>query len=325
MKIYVRDLKPNPFRHFAKYPILRDKVNSLKNSISETDFWDNVLARESPGKEGVYEIAYGHHRLAALRELGIKEVDIPVRKLEDATMIRIMANENLDDWRSTPAVINETVAVAKEFIDSEMAKAETLESANKSISGLFVDTHAFNTCKAQGAGQTTILKFLGGNWKQWMIQESLSVIADKEVDREAVEEFDTQKQAETFRKAVKRVGVPKAKQKALAKKIKKEGRDSRREIDAAVEDSPDAELSAKMRKKAEPKMPPHISEYLDQCIERQLATNSVFKEILDNRDQIDAAKLKEFLMAVRRTIVIWNEKTKGDTKWQTAKFLPTLQ
>ena len=26
---------------------------------------------------------------------------------------------------------------------------------------------AFSECKTKGVGQTTILKFLGGNWKQW--------------------------------------------------------------------------------------------------------------------------------------------------------------
>lgn len=36
------------------------------------------------------------------------------------------------------------------------------------------------TVKGQDVGQTTILKFLGKNWKQWMIQEALAVLADEE-------------------------------------------------------------------------------------------------------------------------------------------------
>ena len=58
---------------------------------------------------GKVEIAYGHHRMVALQELGIKEVDIPVKALDDATMIKIMANENMEDWETNTSVINETV------------------------------------------------------------------------------------------------------------------------------------------------------------------------------------------------------------------------
>jgi len=114
MKVLVENLVENPFRKLEKYPIDPYKVEALKISIGETTFWDNILTRERNGK---YQIAYGHHRLIALRELKIKEVDIPVKDISDADMIRIMANENMDDWNLSPAIINETVAVAKEYLD----------------------------------------------------------------------------------------------------------------------------------------------------------------------------------------------------------------
>jgi hypothetical protein len=38
---------------------------------------------------------------------------------------------------------------------------------NKSINLLFPNEQAFKTVKTQGVGQTTILKFLGGDWKGW--------------------------------------------------------------------------------------------------------------------------------------------------------------
>ena len=211
MKVQVKDLHSNPYRHMEKYPIQRDKVEALKTSIGETEFWDNVLARKNGA---IYEIAYGHHRLTALQELKIKEVDIPVKEIDDAKMIRIMANENMDDWKSSPAVVNETVSVAKEFIDAEMAKAETWKDANKSISVLFDNQHSFEQTKNQGAGQNTILRFLGGNWKQWMIQNALAIFKDEKegiIDREAVEEMPSMQVANEFRRAVKSAGVPKAK------------------------------------------------------------------------------------------------------------------
>lgn len=58
-----------------------EKVNSLVKSIKQTGFWDNILARKN--KAGKYEIAYGHHRLQALKKALGKSavVDIPVKKM----------------------------------------------------------------------------------------------------------------------------------------------------------------------------------------------------------------------------------------------------
>ena len=119
MKIQVDQLRPNPYRRMEKYPINREKVESLKISITETDFWDNILVRRV---KGGFEIAYGHHRLIALQELGIKEVELPVKELDNGLMIKIMANENLTEWHSNPAVINETVHAARDYLNSELAK-----------------------------------------------------------------------------------------------------------------------------------------------------------------------------------------------------------
>jgi len=74
-------------------------VRTLVRSIQSSDFWDYVLARSSPTEPGTYELAYGHHRLAALHEIHGKRstlmLDIPVRDLDDATMLKIMAGENI--------------------------------------------------------------------------------------------------------------------------------------------------------------------------------------------------------------------------------------
>jgi ParB/RepB/Spo0J family partition protein len=182
MHVAVSLIDTNPYRHIDKYPINREKVEALKTSINQTGFWDNILLRPSGDR---YQLAYGHHRLTAIKELELDMVDVPVRELDDATMLRIMANENMDEWKASPAVINETVYAAKEFIDSELAKYETWEEAIKKAD-IFISLFCgqldkdgkeknpkalFGQAKGQGAGQTTILAFLGGNWKQWMIQE----------------------------------------------------------------------------------------------------------------------------------------------------------
>ena len=172
MKIQVSDLRPNPFRRLEKYPIRKSKKESLKRSINQTGFWDNVLTRKRGDK---YEIAYGHHRLVALKELGIKEVNLPVKDISDANMIRIMANENMEDWKLTPLVINETISVAKDFLDGELAKYENWEEVPPGLldSIDLKNRSAFQNIKTKGAGTPTICKFLGENWMPHRIQEAL--------------------------------------------------------------------------------------------------------------------------------------------------------
>ena len=44
MKVRIKDLVSNPFRDIKNYPIDLKKVESLAKSITETGFWDNILA-----------------------------------------------------------------------------------------------------------------------------------------------------------------------------------------------------------------------------------------------------------------------------------------
>ena len=135
MKLQIKQINPNPYRDMENYPINREKVEALKASIEQTGFWDNILARPKKGKkfklpidgigelviygEPIVELAYGHHRLTALREVLKPEdtIDIPVKDLDDSTMIKIMANENMDEWKTETIVIDETVRVAKKFLN----------------------------------------------------------------------------------------------------------------------------------------------------------------------------------------------------------------
>jgi len=220
MKIAVAKLQANPFRKMTQYPIDRAKIKALKTSINETSFWDNILARPKNGK---FQIAYGHHRWIAIKELGLKQVDIPVRDLSDAMMVKIMAEENLG-WTTTPAVINETVLTTKEFLDGELGKAESLECLDKSIKALFLGKKGdFKHCKKNGVGRTIIRKFLGKNWKEWMIVEALKILDSEKkglIDREAIESVGTIDRASHFLKSVEDYKVPKGKQRQIAEKIR---------------------------------------------------------------------------------------------------------
>lgn len=269
MKVKVEQIKPNPFRRIDKYPINRDKVEALKTSINETDFWDNILARSS-GK--FFEIAYGHHRLFALRELGVKEIEIPVKDIPDGKMIQIMANENLQDWQQSPAVINETVHAAMDYLNGELEKCASLDMTDKFISHLFENAKSFSNAKRDGVGRDSILKFLGGNWKQWMIQEALEILKpDSKVDRKAFEKFPTLTQARVFKDTAKTLNVPKQEQRRIANIISKEGT-GKRDIPARV-----ASLTADLRKKQEPVFKEPQRPRLDDVVREAITTLRSFE------------------------------------------------
>lgn len=116
MKIALRDLRANPYRRIDHYPMQHEKIDGLIESIKTTEFWDNIVVRKSTFKKGEFEIAYGHHRLAALRKTfrPEHEVDLPVRKISDERMLQIMARENSDTWKADASVMAETVHAALE-------------------------------------------------------------------------------------------------------------------------------------------------------------------------------------------------------------------
>ncbi len=104
--VSVANLKPNPFRRLEEYPIIREKIDALKESISSTGFWGTIVGR--PNGNGV-EIAFGHHRLQALKESGVERVEIIVRDLSNEQMLKMMARENLEEWGTSAWVELETI------------------------------------------------------------------------------------------------------------------------------------------------------------------------------------------------------------------------
>lgn len=113
MKFEINQIDANPFRHIDRYPIREDKITKLRASIQNTSFWDNIVARVVDGRA---QIAYGHHRLEALRREfePDHEVELIVRGLPDEQMLKIMANENMEEWGSSALVEHETIRAVVE-------------------------------------------------------------------------------------------------------------------------------------------------------------------------------------------------------------------
>jgi ParB-like chromosome segregation protein Spo0J len=155
MKISLKELRPNPFREEGMYPVHRAKVDALKASIRATGFWDNLLVRKAA--DGAhYELVYGHHRLVALKELAREklldpelQVDIGVRKLDDAALLRVMAAENADEYKATPDILDETIRVAREYLQRQ------------------------TKTPAHEITASDLAQFLGGSWSEAKIGLSL--------------------------------------------------------------------------------------------------------------------------------------------------------
>ncbi len=215
MKVKIKDLQPNPFRDIENYPINQGKVESLARSINQTGFWNNILARKSNGK---IQIAYGHHRLVVLQRDCAPDfiVDIPVKDLDDATMIRIMANENMEQWELNPTIITETVKVTREFLFSHQEIVRRLDRSPQS------ETRSFD--KSNAIGARVITRFLGPNWKLDWVSDALlrlRMVKKNELDKEAIDSMPSPRAAKDFVEAVKMSSASKQTQRKVAKKIVK--------------------------------------------------------------------------------------------------------
>lgn len=106
--IPLQDLHPNPFRDFDLHPIDQPQVERLKASINADGFWASVVARPAADSNG-YQMAFGHHRMEAARQLGLEVAPIEVRDLDDRQMVRMLAAENATQRGTTAAAALDSI------------------------------------------------------------------------------------------------------------------------------------------------------------------------------------------------------------------------
>jgi len=90
-KIKLRDIVPNPF---GDIPLSEETVAQLVAQYKSVGFHNYIKGR--PGPHGKVQIAFAHHRLAALREQygDDYELEIDVQNLTDLDMIKELAGDN---------------------------------------------------------------------------------------------------------------------------------------------------------------------------------------------------------------------------------------
>lgn len=75
-------IRPNPYN--SRRTLDPTAVDRLANEIRVTGFWDAAVRVRA--NDGYFELIAGHIRLAALRKLGRKEINIDVVDIDDLGM-----------------------------------------------------------------------------------------------------------------------------------------------------------------------------------------------------------------------------------------------
>jgi len=223
MKVKISDILPNPHRDFERLPLDLQHVALLKDSIQHAPdgYWGGIVVRKAPKKKGKYELAFGHHRLEALKDLGYKEIEVLVKSFDDTDMLRVMITENDSQKKATTEEILETVKLAKEHLDKFVKASDTLEDFVKVIKKFFNQSD-LDGLKNQdwsmmkngvmqhgtfriGVGTTLLHRFLRGNFNPQHITQALDTIRNEDdlYDVEAVKLFTVASHAERFKKKMK--------------------------------------------------------------------------------------------------------------------------
>lgn len=290
MKIAVKDLRSNPFRS-PKIPFREEKIKQLEMNIESTGFWDNIVARKNDGK---YEIAYGHHRLEALKNLGIKEVDIPIKDLDDATMIKMMAQENMEEWFLTPIVALETVKTAYNFLRGK---------ENDCNVAVIADFLKWPFRRVQDALST--LRSLGEiNGSEKAKKEFKEKI---DLDKTSIEKLPSMAHITEFKKTVRELRPSRKVQKIVAEKISKGDRDDipAQAIESEIKQT--MRLTGELKKESKVKPRPELNQFMEKEIFKLLSnleialnkTKGMMQYLSSYHRKIFRTKLKELNLIIQ--------------------------
>lgn len=202
LEISINSIVNNPYRDLNLFPISEAVVDSLKESIKDTDFWDNLVVRLKDNtlcdgtpisgsvelialfesghdfSKEIFELCYGHHRISALSSLNWDKVSLPVKWVSDTNMLKMMANENKDSSLNQIAVKLETFRQVRTSIETELASYKNFTAYKKDGSGLYANKQGFEQAKENGVGFKTVKKFLGDTWSETDIRYSAAVVAN---------------------------------------------------------------------------------------------------------------------------------------------------
>jgi len=183
VRIKLKDIRPNPYRDMDIDPLNSKAINSLKLSIDQHGFWNGLQVRKS-GKH--YELIFGHHRLKAAIDAGIKTAEIPVVRMTDEETVRAMATENATHRETNFSACANDVAAACRVLGYLMLTAKSLDDLPPSVVKIFTTVHSdskqsasFETCrglflKGKGLGKSLLFRYFEKRLPEGVINEVLA-------------------------------------------------------------------------------------------------------------------------------------------------------
>jgi hypothetical protein len=214
-KFPLSHIDPNPWRRLDRYPIRRETVDALKESIATTGWWDNVVAREDPKDPTRAQLAYGHHRYQALHELYTPDhlVVLNIRPLPDAQMVKIMARENMDEFGASAAVQHETVRTIVEAFSRDEIELYPREGIPAAIAGTKFKKYLLRWFETADLSQATLTSYdsiLRLHILPYLGDETLEEAAQPEFIKALLEKSSAPVSAVSNVKAVMRNAIRKA-------------------------------------------------------------------------------------------------------------------
>jgi ParB family chromosome partitioning protein len=117
VNVPLSQIDPNPSRLLKKYPYVQAKLDALERSMKNDNIgcWEGIIARRNGER---FQIAFGHHRVKAAKNIGLKSIPLIVRQLTDKQMVQFLGRENLDDYQASFPVLLETWEAADAFLSA---------------------------------------------------------------------------------------------------------------------------------------------------------------------------------------------------------------
>jgi ParB family chromosome partitioning protein len=120
--VSIKAVAANPFQSRAQ--VEGPELDLLVQSIKQHGWWPTKLRARAVN--GGYELAYGHRRLAALKKLGHREIDLDVVRMNDlemaeSSLIENCQRENLSDVDKSEAIrrLVDMLLATKEWKDRD--------------------------------------------------------------------------------------------------------------------------------------------------------------------------------------------------------------
>jgi len=175
VEIPIDKLVANPHRNIEEYELDEDLVESLMASMNATDVWLGLEARER--NDGMYEIAFGHHRLEAAKRIGVKSVVVSVSERSELDMLDMMIQENHARRDLPQMVVLEEVSSAAAYWNELLQKHPDYDTAPDEIKSRIPDKRHYTRAVNEGIGKRFLTDVLGGNIGFHAIQNALEMLA----------------------------------------------------------------------------------------------------------------------------------------------------